>query len=272
MKDFAKNLLIALFIFFLFFLSLNTYFDKKLAEKTKIEKQSNDTKIEDIEKKIKKIMYLTGKFNPAKMEDFSPVPEKYKTQNTNMYLRKEVLMAFIKMSEAAEKAQVNIKIASSTRNFNYQKNIWENKWNGKTLVDGVSLLQTIKDEELRFKKILEYSAAPGTSRHHWGTDIDINGITPGYFYTKEGKDSYDWLVTNAPLFGFCQTYTGKNMKNSGYNEERWHWSYIPTAKIFLQEYKDLVKEEDINGFLGDRYVKDLDLINNYVLNINPECL
>jgi LAS superfamily LD-carboxypeptidase LdcB len=175
------------------------------------------------------------------------------------------------MSNEAEKAGIVIKIASGTRNFNYQKSIWENKWNGKTLVDDKNLSTEIPDGVERFKKILEYSAAPGTSRHHWGTDIDINGITPGYFYTKEGKASYDWLVKNAPRFGFCQSYNEKNSRLNGYNEERWHWSYIPTARIFMEEYKKLVKEEDINGFLGDSYVKDLDLINNYVLSINPEC-
>ena len=70
-----------------------------------------------------------------------------------------------------------------------------------------------------------------------------------------------------------QTY---NLKNTGrvigYNEEKWHWSYLPLARTLTQEYKNLIKDENINGFLGDEYVAGQDLINNYVLSINPNCI
>ena len=135
------------------------------------------------------------------------------------------------------------------------------------------LSKNIPDGRERFEKILEYSAVPGTSRHHWGTDIDINGVDPKYFETAEGEKVYAWLTENAPLFGFCQSYTLKGQdRPTGYYEEKWHWSYLPLAKIFTEEYKNLIKEEDITGFLGDKYVVGQDLINNYVLGINPDCI
>ena len=84
---------------------------------------------------------------------------------------------------------------------------------------------------------------------------------------------YQWLVKNAGAFGFCQTYRAKEIdRRTGYNEEKWHWSYLPLAKIFTQEYKRLIKNEDINGFLGDQYALGQDLVNQYALDINPECL
>jgi LAS superfamily LD-carboxypeptidase LdcB len=177
------------------------------------------------------------------------------------------------MVNAAKKEGMDLKIASATRNFDYQKNIWNNKWDGVTIVNGKNLSTSMPDGLERFKKILEYSAAPGTSRHHWGTDIDINDANPQYFNSEKGQKIYAWLVENAPLFGFCQPYNQKGSgRPTGYNEEKWHWSYLPLAKSFTQEYKNLITDTDINGFLGDQYVVGQDLINNYVLSINPECL
>ena len=94
-----------------------------------------------------------------------------------------------------------------------------------------------------------------------------------YFNSEKGKKEYEWLVKNAPLFGFCQTYNLKgSARGTGYNEEKWHWSYLPLSRTFIQEYKNLIKDEDIKGFLGDKYVPALNLINNYILAINPDCL
>jgi len=218
--------------------------------------------------------YLMGKFDPAQREDFILVPGQYITiGGSKMYLRKETLDAFLKMQAAADKDEMDLKIASATRNFDYQKSIWNDKWTGAMLVGGENLSITIPDELERFKKILEYSAVPGTSRHHWGTDIDINDSTPPYFDSEKGEKEYAWLVKNARLFGFCQPYNFKNStRPEGYNEEKWHWSYLPLSKNFTQEYKNLIKDEDIKDFLGDEYVSGQDLINRHVLAINPDCL
>jgi LAS superfamily LD-carboxypeptidase LdcB len=125
----------------------------------------------------------------------------------------------------------------------------------------------------RFKKILEWSSVPGTSRHHWGTDIDINNTNILYFQEEKGTREYIWLVQNAPTFGFCQPYNFKNgFRTTGYNEERWHWSYLPIARELTQKYKNSIKEEDINGFLGEKFVPGQNLIDDYVLGINPDCL
>lgn len=232
-----------------------------IAEQARLQKEAEDK------------IYLTGRFDPAERPDFALVPAPYALSPNKMYLRKETLDAFAKMADAADRDEVNLKIASATRNFDYQKNIWNKKWEGITLVDGKYLSNSIPDGLQRFKKILEYSAAPGTSRHHWGTDIDINGATPEYFETKNGQKVYDWLVQNAPSFGFCQPYTLKGSGRSvGYNEEKWHWSYFPLARDFMQEYKKLIKNEDIKSFAGDEYSAGEDLINNYVLSINPDCI
>ncbi len=239
-------------------------YQKILREEAAIKKAK-----EDIEKKI----YLTGKFDPSKRKDFTLVPLKYAIAGYNMYLRKEALDAFEKMAETAEKEDIELNITSATRNFAYQKDLWNGKWKGTIFVDGKDLSKSIPDGQERFEKILNYSAVPGTSRHHWGTEIDINSVTPKFFETEEGEKVYTWLVKNAPLFGFCETYNEKNdFRLTGYNEEKWHWSYLPLSRDFTREYKRLITNEDIDGFDGDEYVPSFDLINDYVLSINPECL
>lgn len=234
--------------------------DEVLFQKFFVEQLAQKEKIAEAQEKI----YLLGKFDPSKMPDFTVVPAGYSVSGYTMYLRTETLNAFSKMEDAAEKDGVDLKIASATRNFDYQKNLWDNKWNALPLsMDGLT----------KFETILEYSAVPGTSRHHWGTEIDINNANPQYFDTEEGKEVYDWMTKNAASFGFCQTYTAKGpARPTGYNEEKWHWSYTPLSKKFTQDYKNLIAPEDIKGFDGDQYAPQLNLINDYVLGINSECL
>jgi LAS superfamily LD-carboxypeptidase LdcB len=228
---------------------------------------------EKIKKEAEEKLYLMGKFDQTKREDFVEISSEYTLGGIKMYTRKETHEAFLKMHKSALLEGIDLRIVSATRNFEYQKNLWNDKWTGVTFVNGKDLSKSMPDGIERFEKILEYSAAPGTSRHHWGTDIDINGVSPTYFDTPEGMKQYEWLKANAPLFGFCQTYNEKGAdRQSGYNEEKWHWSYLPLAKSFTQRYKELIKNEDIKGFLGDEYALHFNLIQNYVLSINPDCM
>ena len=61
------------------------------------------------------------------------------------------------MQAAAKADSVDLKIVSAARNFDYQKDIWNKKWSGATLVDGKNLSVSIPDSKKRFEKILEYS-------------------------------------------------------------------------------------------------------------------
>src|SRR5690606_20786157 len=109
--------------------------------------------------------YLLGKFNQNQDERFVQIADQYSGGSAKgAYLRKETYEAFVRMAEAAKADGVNLIIISATRNYFQQKAIWERKWTNdtesKTPVD-------------RAKKILLYSSMPGSSRHHWGTDVDL---------------------------------------------------------------------------------------------------
>lgn len=215
--------------------------------------------------------HLLGRFNPKTDSSFALIPVKY-CNREGMYLRKETIAAFIKMYDAAKKDGINLKIISATRNFNDQKTIWEGKWNGSRLVNGQKLSETIKDPAERAKTILRYSSMPGTSRHHWGTDMDLNSLDNSYFTSGEGKKVYDWLKQHASEFGFCQPYSVKNeTRPNGYEEEKWHWSYMPLSSELLKQYSEKIKPGDISGFAGSETTLKIDVIKNYVKGINPLC-
>lgn len=280
----VKKNILACMLFASIFLLFFPYFTSSFLDlRQKKENEENYRRLlreeqarENAKKEAEEKIYLTGKFDPSQRENFVLIPSEYaigQMSQNKMYLRKETLDAFLRMQKAADQDGIDLKIASATRNFDYQKELWNNKWTGATIVDGKDLSKSFPDELERFKKILEYSAAPGTSRHHFGTDIDINDANPEYFKKENGRKVYEWLAKNAYMFGFCQTYNLKGSeRKTGYNEEKWHWSYLPIARKLTQEYKNLIKEKDLKGYDGDEYVSSLDLINDYVLSINPECL
>lgn len=213
--------------------------------------------------------FLMGKFDPAKDERFVLMQAPY--SSANMYARKEVFEAFKQMQAHAKKDGISLTVVSCVRTFNTQKTIWESKWKGERPVNNVILGKDLKDKE-RALRILEWNAMPGTSRHHWGTDIDINSVDPAYFAKEKGKKEYAWLVENAPKYGFCQTYSevGPN-RPTGYKEEKWHWSYMPIAQHYTEQYPLIIKDSDIKGFLGAATAIEIEVVKNYVLGINPAC-
>lgn len=200
--------------------------------------------------------YLLGKFSQQEDSRFVQLDDKHTAGSARgQYLRKETYEAFKQMAEAASKDGVQLTIISATRNFFQQKSIWERKWQAES---------AIANAEERAKKILLFSSMPGTSRHHWGTDMDLNNLNNDYFESGEGLKLHTWLKEHAHKFGFCQPYTSKSGGRTGYEEEKWHWSYTPLSNTFLKDYKATIRNEDILGFLGCETASTIDVIKNYV--------
>lgn len=211
--------------------------------------------------------YLLGKFDPTTHSQFVKLQDEHTRGGARgAYLRKETYEAFIKMSEAARKDGVKLVIISATRNFEAQKRIWENKWNGKVPVEGKDLT-TVKDPNERARLILLYSSMPATSRHHWGTDMDLNSLENSFFESGDGLKTYQWLTAHAAEYGFCQPYTSKTNGRTGYEEEKWHWSYLPLSGELLKLYKTKIKYTDIKGFTGSEVAKSLQVITHYVAGV-----
>lgn len=158
-------------------------------------------------------------------------------------LQAEVAAAYARMCEAAADQGVVIAIASAFRSFDRQLGIWNRKFNGEAPIysDRGELLQT---EQLstgeRIDAILTWSALPGASRHHWGTDLDLYDPRPfnntdnklqliaGEY--AEGGPCYDvacWLQRHAHEYGFFLPYA---RYQGGVAAEPWHVSYRVLAE------------------------------------------
>lgn len=193
-------------------------------------------------------------------------------------LQRKAYDAFINMKEEALKSDISIKIVSSYRNFDHQNRIWERKYKSFTS-NGLSPQDVIK-------KIIEYSTIPGTSRHHWATDIDIidakpkqpkNVLQAQHF---ESNGCYNklkiWMDAYANDFGFHLVYTN-TIDRKGFKYEPWHYSYKPLSSLFLSEYKQLNISEILQKeqLLGNEYFSE-EFLSRYrdenILDINPELL
>ncbi len=208
---------------------------------------------------LKDKAFLTGHYNYRTDTGFIKVPAAYCNKET--YLQKQTYAAFNKMREAALKYGVTLTIVSGTRSFDDQNGIWTRKWN--------KLQSTKMSAKEKVLDILKWSSMPGSSRHHWGTDMDLNSTEPDYFTTPNGQKVYKWLFTNAGKYGFAQPYTAG--RTTGYKEEKWHWSYLPLSKSYLSQYSGSVTYADLTGIKGYEVAPEISIIKNWVMAINPAC-
>lgn len=204
--------------------------------------------------------FVLGKFNYKTDTTFIKISSIHSSKI--IYLNKEVYKAFENMFSAAQKEGVKLIVVSGTRSFYEQKSIWERKWEKYKNLSPLD----------RTKKILEYSSMPTTSRHHWGTDVDLINLNNTYFESGKGKKEYEWLVKNANNFGFYQVYTSKENGRTGYNLEKWHWSYLPLASRYLNYYNESISYKDIHGFKGSEFAENVNMIANYVNGISKASL
>ena len=201
---------------------------------------------------------LLGQIDPSEFPGFLEVPP-HLCSRPGMYLRTEVLEAFLVLEKNARDEGVELKVISATRSFNHQKRIWDGKW--------VSAKYMGWGEIEKAKDILTYSSMPGTSRHHWGTDLDMNSLENEYFNSAEGSKVYDFLERCGNELGFAQVYTNKSHGRTGYEDEKWHWSYMPVSSAMLEEYNQLISSSDIVGFDGFTTSDTINIINDYVNGI-----
>jgi len=210
---------------------------------------------------------LTGRVDPSKNAAFAVIPSKYASQK-GFWMRREALDAFVRMHDAAAKDGVSLVIVSAFRSFDDQKGIWDAKWSGERLVEGKNLAKTVKDPVERARTILRFSSMPSTSRHHWGTDVDLNALEDSYFLKGKGKAEFDWLTKNAAAYGFARSYTKKGAdRPTGYEEEKWHWSYLPLSRPMLAAWLSNVTAADMRGFSGSDTVG----VRDYVGGVDGSC-
>lgn len=194
-------------------------------------------------------------------------------------LRKEAYEAFIEMRNAAQKDGIDIKIVSSFRSFERQVAIFERKFIKYTEEQGMEPLAAVD-------KIIEYSTIPGTSRHHWGTDIDIidanfkaeGDVLVTEKFEKDGPYFIlkAWMDAHSEDYGFFLVYTD-DPKRRGFKYEPWHYSYAPLSIPMLTTFrkKNIMHYLEKEHFAGREhfttgFIKTY--ITDNILDINPDLL
>lgn len=161
-------------------------------------------------------------------------------------IHKQVAEAFRALQARANDAGFQLSVASSYRSYERQLAVFNGKWSGERPVlddhDTVLVRQDYSAEEW-LHLILRFSALPGTSRHHWGTDIDIfdpTRIPSGkslqlvpseYRIGGMFEDLTQWLdelIAANDCEGFFRPY---DRDRGGVSEEPWHLSYEPVASM-----------------------------------------
>lgn len=179
------------------------------------------------------------------------------TLQSGRLIHPEVLGVLAELKKAAHKQGFDLAIASSYRNYDRQLLIWQEKVAGLRPVldknEEVLDVTTLKKTEL-LNKILYWSALPGTSRHHWGTDIDVfdaNAFQGGAKLQLtvaeccEGgplADFHYWLdgvLASKQNYGFFRPYP---TDSGGVAQEPWHLSYAPVADRLAEKFTFTVFE------------------------------
>ncbi len=200
-------------------------------------------------------------------------------------LHHAVVQPFLRLRAAARAAGIDLVPVSSFRDFERQLAIWNGKHRGERelrAADGSLLDARALDDAARAAAILRWSALPGASRHHWGTDMDVidaNAVPAGYrpqFITEEyARDGVfaeldQWLARHAAEHGFYRPYT---TWRGGVQPEPWHLSYAPVAECALAAFsiETLRGALDAADIEARAAVEQLlpEILERYVRNVDP---
>jgi LAS superfamily LD-carboxypeptidase LdcB len=199
-------------------------------------------------------------------------------------LHSQVVAPFLKLRGAARAEGFDLAAMSSFRDFDRQLTIWNRKFSGeRAMLDASGLELDAKSltPRERVDAILLWSALPGASRHHWGTDVDLvdRRVSETGYQIKLTREEFApggpfanlglWLTAHAPRFGFFRPFQGVR---SGVQPEPWHFSFAPIAETARRRLSPQVLRTAIAGapLLGKEVVlRHLDELHaRYVASID----
>lgn len=159
-------------------------------------------------------------------------------------VHRALVAPFQALRDDAARAGFDLQIVSGFRSFDRQLAIWNAKASGhRALLDsrGQPVDFDSLDDDSLIDCILRWSALPGASRHHWGSDIDVidaAAVASDYAVQLVPEEVeaggpfaplHDWLdkqLGNGAAYGFFRPY---QQDRGGIAPERWHLSYAPLS-------------------------------------------
>ena len=155
---------------------------------------------------------LDSAYIPPRLVTLTPVPG-LRPAREGLQLDSRAAAALRTMAAAAFEDGVTLIVSSAYRSFEYQASLFKRF----TASHG-------EEEASRF------SARAGTSQHQLGTVVDLGDITDAFAQTPAGK----WMAANAGRFGWSLSYPKGAEHITGYKWESWHWRWIGSAAVSMQ--------------------------------------
>ncbi|MCV6604081.1 MAG: M15 family metallopeptidase [Porticoccaceae bacterium] len=174
--------------------------------------------------------------------------EDHLSVENGVQLHPQAAQAFAQLQLRAAGQGMDLQIASGFRSFERQLAIWNAKASGQRPVlddDGQPLDMAALSPLQQAQAIMRWSALPGASRHHWGTDMDVwdrAAVAPGYQlqlvpeeYSGDGPFARLslWLEQQQDS-DFFRPYA---VDRGGIAPEPWHLSYRPVADQFAAQLR-----------------------------------
>jgi len=199
-------------------------------------------------------------------------------------LHAEAFQAFMDMNADGARAGLDIAISSGFRDFGAQQRIWDMKYRGERPLyddDGKVLDHVTLSAAALVEAILSWSALPGASRHHWGTELDLidrAAMPQGYRVQLVPSECapggifnplHCWLDANLARYGFFRPY---GTFRGGVRPEPWHVSFAAVAGPALDALTPGVLSEAIDA--SDMLGKDVvlrrlpEIYERYVTNVD----
>lgn len=202
-------------------------------------------------------------------------------------MHRDVVEPFGALRNAAVAAGLDLRILSGFRSFDRQLAIWNQKATGQRAVldsGAVPLdVTALSQRDLAFA-ILRWSALPGASRHHWGTDLDVYDQAarpPGYeidLIPEEVNPGgmfgplHAWLDERIAAGAACGFFRPYDRDRHGVAPERWHLSHAPTAARYAPLLtpallRATIQQADMR--LKDVVLEHLDeIFERFIVNVN----
>lgn len=191
-------------------------------------------------------------------------------------LQREALNALEALTSDASRAGLDLGVASSYRDFDRQALIFNGKLRGQRPVrddnDRILIREQYPATEWLYA-ILRFSALPGTSRHHWGTDLDVfdRSTLRGdlQLTVSESRtvfaDLHSWLderMAQDKSYGFFRPYA---IDRGGVSPEPWHLSYAPLAAAYEKTLAPALWREVLAEL--DDVLDDVSIIDRHLEDI-----
>lgn len=166
-----------------------------------------------------------------------------------MRCHRDVLASWRRLERAAARAGIELAAVSAYRGFDTQLAIWNAKWRGERRVldrAGRPVDLARLSAPRRMEAILVWSALPGASRHHWGTEFDVidRAALPRGYQVQLVPSEYQpggpferlgsWMDSHLHRHGFHRPY---RCDRGGVAPEPWHLSCTAVAREASRRFR-----------------------------------